>query len=205
MIRRIFPLSIFVIIFGAASSGIAYQAGPATKVIDSLNSALLQVMKNADALRYAGRFEQLAKVIESTHDLDYIAQFAIGKRNWGNLSAEQRQQFLQVFRQYSIGTYAHQFSGYAGETFRTTGEQPGRRGQIQVSSILEIPGEESVDFVYVLLPQHGGLKIVNIIVEGVSDLALKRAEFMSILNDKGFEALIAHLTEKTSEYAHADQ
>jgi phospholipid transport system substrate-binding protein len=186
---------------GFASPGFAEPAGQASRVIESLNSALLDVMKNAGALGYRGRFDQLAGVIDSTHDLEYIARFSIGRKNWDSLSGEQRNQFVNSFREYSVATYANRFNGYSGENFRVTGEQPAKRGQIQVTSLLEIPGEETVDFLYLLLPNSGTLKIVNIIVDGVSDLALKRAEFMALLGDNGFDALLAHLAGKTAEYA----
>ncbi|MCI0654574.1 MAG: ABC transporter substrate-binding protein [Methylococcaceae bacterium] len=186
---------------GIAVPGFAEQSGQASQVIESLNSALLDVMKNAAALGYRGRYEKLAAVIDATHDLEYIARFSIGRKNWESLSDEQHKKFVNAFREYSVATYANRFNGYSGENFRVTGEQPVKRGQIQVTSLLEIPGEETVDFLYLLLPDDGTLKIVNIIVQGVSDLALKRAEFMSLLGDKGFDALLAHLAEKTTEYA----
>ncbi|MGR9105390.1 MAG: ABC transporter substrate-binding protein [Gammaproteobacteria bacterium] len=179
----------------------AAQSTAASAVIESLNSALLETMQHAAELGYRGRFEKLAEVIESTHDLEYIAQFSIGRRNWEGLDETRQKRFVEAFRNYSIATYANRFNGYSGETFRVTGEEVAKRGQVQVTSLLEIPGEESVDFLYLLKPAQGTLKIVNIIVQGVSDLALKRAEFMSLLNEKGFDALLAHLEEKTAEYA----
>ncbi len=201
MIRFIVLSLIFLPTPGIALAGFAEQPGQASRVIESLNSALLDVMKNAATLGYRGRFDKLAEVIESTHDLAYIARFAIGNKNWDKLSDDKRKKFVDSFKQYSIAIYANRFNGYSGETFRLSGEQAAKRGQVQVTSLLEIPGQESVDFLYLLLPDKGTRKIVNIIVQGVSDLALKRSEFMSLLDDKGFDALLAHLAEKTAEYA----
>lgn len=201
MMRLKFFSLIFLLAWGIVRPGFAEQPTPASLVIETLNSALLDVMKNATALGYRGRFEKLAEVIDSTHNLEYIAQFSIGRKNWESLSDEQRKRFVDGFKEYSVATYANRFNGYAGEKFRVTGEQSAKRGQIQVNSLLEIPGEETVDFLYLLLADDGKLKIVNIIVQGISDLALKRAEFMSLLSDQGFDALLAHLAEKTAEYA----
>jgi phospholipid transport system substrate-binding protein len=44
-------------------------------------------------------------------------------------------------------------------------------------------------------------KIINIIANGVSDLALKRSEYTSILERDGFEALIAKMNEKIDNYS----
>ena len=201
MIRRTnLPIAL-IFLLAIVSATLAESTNPASQVIESLNDTLLDVMKNAEALGYPGRVKKLAGVIESTHNLEYIARFAIGKKNWENLSPDQRKAFIDRFTDYSVATYAARFNGYSGEIFRVTGEQPAKRGQTQVTSLLEIPGDETIDFIYLLAPDNGKLKIVNIIVQGVSDLALKRAEFMTLINEKGFNALLAHLQEKTAEYA----
>lgn len=174
-------------------------SGPASKVVERLNTTLLDVMKNADSLGYKGRFDRLFDVIAATHDLEYIAQFAIGKRNWGSLNERQKYTFLTTFRTYSVAIYANRFNGYSGESFYVFREQPGKRNQIQVNSTLTIPGEKNVNFVYMLKTNGDTLKIVNIIVDGVSDLALKRSEFMTILNELGYDALQKHLIDKTNQ------
>jgi phospholipid transport system substrate-binding protein len=46
-----------------------------------------------------------------------------------------------------------------------------------------------------------GWQIINIIADGVSDLALKRSEYTSILSRDGFDVLIAKITEKIDNYA----
>lgn len=204
MTIRLNILRLFILVaLGMALPGFAEQPGEASQVIVTLNSALLDTMKKAKALGYHQRYKKLSKVIDSTHDLEYIARFSIGRKNWEQLGDEKRKKFVDGFREYSIAAYSSRFNGFSGEVFRVTGEQPGKRGRIQVDSVLEIPGEETVDFVYLLRLDEGKLKIVNILVEGVSDLALKRAEFKSLLADKGFDALMAHLAEQSGEYATA--
>ncbi|MGH8475194.1 MAG: ABC transporter substrate-binding protein [Methylococcales bacterium] len=196
---------LFLLLAGLARPGLAQPSGAAGRVIESLNSALVDVMKNASALGYPGRYEKLAPVIESTHDLEYIARFSIGKGNWDKLIDEQRKKFVAIFTQYSIATYASRFNGYAGETFRVTGEQAAKRGQIQVTSVLDIPGKKSVNFLYLLSGEPGSLKIVNILVDGVSDLALKRAQFMTLIADQGFDALLKHLSDQTAQFAAVEK
>lgn len=203
MIRSIALVFVVLFTLGVAGPSFAQQPGAASQVIESLNSALVEVMKNAGALGYSGRYDKLSKVIESTHDIEYIARFSIGKKNWDSLQDEQRKQLVENFTQYSIATYANRFNGYAGEIFRVTGEQAGKRGQTQVTSVLDIPGQKSVHFLYLLASDSGNLKIVNILVDGVSDLAMKRAQFMTLIAEQGFDALLKYLADKTAEYASA--
>jgi phospholipid transport system substrate-binding protein len=44
-------------------------------------------------------------------------------------------------------------------------------------------------------------RIINIIANGVSDLALKRSEYTAILQRDGFDALISQINEKIDNYA----
>jgi phospholipid transport system substrate-binding protein len=44
-------------------------------------------------------------------------------------------------------------------------------------------------------------RIINIIANGVSDLALKRSEYTSVLKREGFDDLIAKINEKIDNYA----
>jgi phospholipid transport system substrate-binding protein len=43
--------------------------------------------------------------------------------------------------------------------------------------------------------------IVNVIAQGVSDLALKRADYSAFLKSKGYEALLKKLNQKINEYS----
>ena len=60
-------------------------------------------------------------------------------------------------------------------------------------------GIDSTRFNYILRQFDGKWKIVNIIVKGVSDLALKRAEFTSVIENEGLEKLLERITNNTDE------
>ena len=50
---------------------------------------------------------------------------------------------------------------------------------------------------YTLHDRRGAWQIVNILADGVSDLALKRAEYRRFLTDGTIDDLIAQLVEQT--------
>ncbi|MBM4201241.1 MAG: hypothetical protein FJ189_08135, partial [Gammaproteobacteria bacterium] len=43
--------------------------------------------------------------------------------------------------------------------------------------------------------------IINIIVDGISDLALKKAQYTSVIDREGFDKLLDKLQTKISDYA----
>jgi phospholipid transport system substrate-binding protein len=54
---------------------------------------------------------------------------------------------------------------------------------------------------YLLHRADGEWRVINVVAEGVSDLALKRADYSNFLKNKSLEALIAKLNEKIVQYA----
>lgn len=207
---KIFLIALLLVL----NCALAQQPSQPIAVVETLQTALIDVMKNAKSLGFKGRFDQLAPVIEQTHDLPYIARFAIGKRWWDRLNAEQQKRYVEVFSNYSIATYASRFNDFDGESFQVESEKSMKRGRVRVSSYLKTnntvddnssPGSDGlIDFNYVLRENKDRWQIINIIVQGVSDLALKRAEYKTLISDKGLDALIKHIEQKTQAYTESN-
>jgi len=53
---------------------------------------------------------------------------------------------------------------------------------------------------YVLHRSSRGWRIVNVVADGVSDLALKRVEYTAVLRKRGFESLLSDLEHKIAAY-----
>jgi phospholipid transport system substrate-binding protein len=166
-------------------------------VVEGFQAVLVSVMKDAGKLGYAGRYRRLAPAVEQSHDLQSIAAFAAG-RYWQQLSDAQKSLLVATFSEWSISTYAHQFDAYSGsgESFKTLSVEQTPRGEALVRSALVKPGGETIRFDYLLRRRDGGWRIVNIVVDGVSDLAIRRSEFAGILRTEGFDALIKKLKDK---------
>ncbi len=170
------------------------RAGP-EQVVNQLHEALIKAMREGPKLGYQGRYDLLAPVVDQTHDLDFIARTALGA-NWTQLSAEQQRTFTDVFRKLSIGSYAGWFKSHEGERFEFLERQSMPRDQIMVRTRLVQRGGEPIRFDYVLREGEEGWRIVNVLADGVSDLALKRVEYRAILQRDGFAALIDKLKKK---------
>ncbi len=183
-----------MVVFATPAAAAGQEDGPAA-VVERFQGVLLSVMKDADKLGYTGRYKRLAPAVEESHDLPGITEFAAGKY-WQQLSDGQRSQLIATFSEWSISTYAHRFDGFAGERFKTVSTERGLRGEAVVRSDFIKPDGETIRFEYVLRQREKGWRIVNIIVDGVSDLAIRRSEFASIIRSEGFDALIKKLKDK---------
>ncbi|MDN5836396.1 MAG: HpnM family protein [Nitrosospira sp.] len=170
-------------------------SGGPEQIVHRLHESLIKAMREGGKLGYRGRFELLAPVIDRTHDLDLIARTTLGA-DWVQLNAEQQRVFKDVFRKLSIGTYAGWFKSHEGEHFEFLEQQSMPRDQVLVRTQLVQSSGDPVRFDYILHQGKDGWRIVNILADGVSDLALKRVEYRAILQRDGFQTLIDMLKEK---------
>ena len=189
----------FLVLWGY---GVNAFAGEATHVVTELQESIMTIMKKGHDLGYTGRYQSISPTVEKTHDLDTIARLVVG-RHWKKLDARRRSAFIETFKDLSISMYAGRFKDYGGERFNVVSETSLKRGnrKLVTSHFVKADGE-TLTFTYILHQVHDQWKIIGVSVNGVSDLALKRAEYGSILRKNGFPTLIERLKSKIQKNAH---
>lgn len=177
------------------------EDGEAVAVVENLHDGLLDIMRNADALGFAGRRERIAPVIENSFDLPFIARFVVG-RHWDELSGGQQREFRDVFSRWTIAQYAARFDGYSDEKFVTASSEQARNGREIVRTVLETGGDppDDVTLDYLLRRSAGKWRIINVIANGVSDLSLKRADYGSVIKSQGIGSLIDKLDAQIADF-----
>ena len=197
MLRK-FYLS-FLMLFFASSLAFAAEMS-ARQVVEGFQDQLIDVMKGGKELGFQGRYDKLDQAVKSSHDLPKIARIVVGKQ-WEALTADQQTKLEADFTKLSVSAYAYNFKDYSGESFSFVSEEETGRGGVVIHTNLNIPGEKAIKFDYMMKKKDDSWQIINIIADGVSDLALKRSDYTSVLNREGFEALIAKINEKIESYA----
>jgi phospholipid transport system substrate-binding protein len=170
------------------------------QVVEEFQAALIDVMKQGKALGFQGRYDKLYPAIMRSHDLTKIARIVVGKE-WEALTPDQQNSLADVFTKLSVASYAHNFKDFSGESFQFDNAEETSRGGVVVHTTLNIPNDKPVKFDYMLKEKTNGWAVINIIANGVSDLALKRSEYTSILQRQGFDALIAQINDKIASYS----
>lgn len=201
MSRHVTALSILWLVCPIllSTTSLANTTSP-VEVVETLHSALIKVMKEADSLGYTGRRDILAPVVRASFDSSFMARKTIG-RHWNELNDEDRERWLDHFLRHTISNYAGRFSGYAGEHFKTVGREEAPHDTVLVRTTLVIPEDTDVKLNYRLRKVAEGWRIVDIYMNGtVSELALRRSEYGSTLKRRGFENLLAALAEKIAVY-----
>lgn len=194
-----FVLGLFL--FCLAQFSAAEELSGPKPIVDKLNSVLIDVMKNAQQLGYQGRFKKLDGIVKETHEFESIAQIALGS-HWQGLEQEQKDKFVEKLTELSVATYAAQFKSYGGEEFKYDSEQNLKSNRMMLRYTLVAPHEKPVKFDYMLAQTDGRWGIINIIVDGISDLALKKAQYGSVIDREGFDSLLSKLSQKVIDYAN---
>lgn len=195
-------LALLLAAASAASDVAPAERGP-SQVVESLHESLLECMRNADALGYKGRYRQLAPAMQELFDLPFMAQKAVG-RHWKTASPGDQERLVDTFTRYTVSNYAGRFDGFSGQRFETFGTQPSTRGTVLVRTQLVDPEGDDVKLDYRLRETDGQWRIIDVYLNGtVSELALRRAEYSSLIKREGFEALLVALDERIDEMASA--
>jgi phospholipid transport system substrate-binding protein len=175
------------------------DAALATPAVEKLHATLIEIMKRADTLGYSGRFDRLSPVVSETFDLPFMAAKSVGQ-HWKTLPDADQQRWLELFARHITANYAGQFTGFGGEGFETLGEEPAIRDTRVVRTRLTRPDDEDVQLNYRLREVDGEWRIIDIYLNGtVSELALRRSEYSSVLKREGFEKLVSTIAEKCRE------
>ena len=183
-----------------AGAAAAADSAPA-QVIRTLHDTYKAVLTQAATLRYEGRYQKLAPAISQAFDFAFMARAVIG-REWNDLPADQQTRWVQTFRNFTIANYAAQMDHDAGQVFEILGEQPGENDTTMVLSRVVDPGAETVNLNYRLRQTPDGWKIIDIYAKGtVSELALRRSEYTTVLKTSGIDALVALVDRKVGDLA----
>ncbi len=196
------------LLFGEPARGTEQHAVPdegppasARAVVESLHEVLLLCMKEGRRLGFQGRLERIANRLDETFDLAFMARLSIGSA-WNDLALEERIDFIELSRRLSASNYAKNFKDHDGQRFETHSDAPAGRGTILVSTELIQPNDENVQFDYRLRQTKGGWRIIDVQLDGkVSEITLRRADYRSVIQQKGHAHLVRSLEERIEELA----
>jgi phospholipid transport system substrate-binding protein len=198
---RRFACAFLTLLLAGPAPGATPPANPA-EVVATFQAALLDAMRNGAKLDCTARTGRMAPVVRATFDVPQLAKLVM-RRHWSALSDEQRRRFTDTLEQLIVATYVSEFKQFGGESFTApaTRELPG--GRREVHTELRHPPAPSVTFDYVLQPSTGGAwRVVNVLAEGMSDLALRTAQYDSVMKAQGFDGLLDGLRRQIAQYRH---
>jgi len=183
----------------AAPTVRAADTDPAISQVDRLDTALLDVMKHADELGPKGRARKLTPTIEQTFDLAAMTRFAVGP-SWSTMSDTDHAALIEAFKRFTAASYAHNFDGYSGETFKVDPNVVVRGPDKVVQTQLITSDGKPVSIAYRMRDKTGSWKIIDVLYQGsISQLTTRRSDFAASVASGGAKALLTQLNAQTDK------
>ena len=126
-------------------------------------------------------------------DFEAMSKLTLGK-HWRKATPQQRQRFINAFREMLIRSYGKAMLDYAGATIRPGNSSPGKKpGYVYVRTIVTPKGRSSIAANYDVRKRSGDWKAYNVQIAGVNLITNFRTNFTREVTAKGLDALIQRL------------
>jgi phospholipid transport system substrate-binding protein len=184
----------------AQTKDISKEAGPFIQSLGERAIALL-ADKNVAVER---RNVEFRKLFDESFDISAIGRFTLG-RYWRGLDEDKRKEFLRLFGDSIVATYSARFSDYTGETFKVSSTRHEGDNHALVGVLIDRPSASPVrvDWRVLKSEQDGKLRIVDLVVEGISLSVTQQQEFTSVIQRGGgqIDPLLTVLRERIASPA----
>jgi phospholipid transport system substrate-binding protein len=178
----------------------AHASEPPQAFVDRLASRAIQVFA-ASELNRETKTRKFGELLTEGFDMLSIAKFCLG-RFWRAATPEQQREYVKLFEEMIVNTYAGRFAQYSGETYRIKGTRPEADGDVSISTEIVSPGGGGpIKVDWRVRPQpDGSNKIIDVSVEEISMLITLRSEIASIVQrGGGIDGLLVVLRERVAQ------
>jgi len=147
---------------------------------------------------------EFRKLLNEGFDVRAIGKWVLG-RYWRRAKPEEKEEYLNLFEDFVVATYSSRFKDYSGEeiTLKVTQSLARNDNDAIVRSQIDRPQTTEpilVDW-RVKKNSDGDLKVVDVLIAGVSMSQTQRSEFSSVIKRNGGQVagLIDALKTKTDQ------
>ena len=180
-------ITFFIIINNVFASSLSAEKDFVSKFADSA----IDILSDNEILE-GEKNNKFTDLVMSAIDLNLISKFVLSK-TWKNATDDQKERYIQAFKDYFINSYANKLDQYSGEQVEVVdAEEAGK--YVIVNSFIYREGTDTlkINLKWRLLNRDNEIKIIDLNIEGISLIIAQREEFQSFLanNEGDLEKLI---------------
>jgi phospholipid transport system substrate-binding protein len=176
-----------------------FGASPAAAEKTALQTVEVQVERLLEILESGRTGEEILEAIRNEFidffDFASMSRLALG-RHWRDISAEEREQFVQLYRELLENTYLDQVLEYRDEQVRFLDERELADNRAEVLTQV-VRQNQLIPVNYRLIQQNGQWRIYDLVIENVSLSRNYRSQFASFLERNSFEDLLEELRRRS--------
>lgn len=203
--RRRFPAALlglaFIFVLALPPGG-AFAAGleaRAEAFIQSLSVEAVESLTQPDTPREE-RIKRFRRLFNAHFAVRSIGKFVLG-RHWRKASKDEQKEYLSLFEDLMVVSYVDRFQRYAGKNLNILKTRAEKGSAVTVFTEIARPGgAKPVQVLWRIGAKGEIIKILDVIVEGVSMSQTLRSDFGSIIRRKGgkISGLLEALRVKTA-------
>ena len=186
MIRLVYIPLIFLISFGAFNVKVS-RAGTADEAkvfIQNLADEAVNSLTGGDISKVERR-DRFRSLMLEKFAFKVIAKWVLG-RHWRKASETERLEYLRLFEDLMVVTYADRFAKYSGEELTIKEAEVRGEKDVLVHSLLQrSEGGQPIKVSWRVRKASVGHKIVDVMIEGVSMGLAQKKEFASVIRKNG--------------------
>jgi phospholipid transport system substrate-binding protein len=176
----------------------AWADDPMSVVKTTVNQAL-DVLRDKNT-PLAQRQDKLRQIVAATFDFTEMAKSALGY-HWKDITPAQQQEFTTAFVAFIEDSYLSKINDYSGQQVNFLRASNEGAQYAQVNTDIVQPKGDAIHVNYRLLQENGTWRIYDVTVDAISIIANYRNQFNRVMNNKGYDTLIADLKSKQAALA----
>lgn len=148
----------------------------------------------------AERVRRFRALLTEAFDVPGIGRFVLG-RYWRVATEQEREEYLRLFEEMIVQTYAKRFHDFRGAQLKVLGTRHVGEGEAVAALEAILPNRAPARLDARLRQHESSYKIFDIVVEGVSMATTQRDDFSAVIQKNGgkVEGLLASLRERTRQ------
>jgi phospholipid transport system substrate-binding protein len=167
----------------ANADELAFADGAKT-FITNLTGEAITSLTAADIDKYERR-KRFRSLMHEKFAFASIAKWVLG-RYWRKAKADEREQFMELFEDLMVVTYADRFENYSGGKIDITkAEVRGGKDALVHSRLIREENVKPVDVIWRVRKSGEVFKIVDVMVAGLSMGLTQQKEFASVIRKNG--------------------
>ena len=194
VLRRVVLAAVFAFLIATSNAALA-SGEEAALFVHRFGNQTIATLAAPD-LTLDQRKDQFRGLLIRGFDIPFIGRFVIG-RSWRAATPDQRGDYMALYSEFFLKTYASRIGEFAGQTFTVTDARQANAKDFVVRAQIKRPGGKAFNTDWRVRKIDGGYRIIDIMVEGISLAVTQRSEFASVTQRIGMDGLIAALRSRT--------
>jgi phospholipid transport system substrate-binding protein len=181
------------------SSVVPGYAGAPTEAMKATVDEVLRIVRDPDLKqknKSDERRHQLEKVVSARFDYTEMSRRALGAP-WNQLTDQQKQEFVDLFRTLLTNSYADKIETYSGEGVEYLNERMEKEYAEVRTKVLS--GKTEIPLDYRLINKAEDWRVYDVVVDNISLVNNYRGQFTKILRASSYSDLVDQLRKKSEK------